>query len=325
MTFNPMPRSEIIRTIEYCYLSEYSSILIVLTDGTALCAHISGPTWGAEGLIPASKECFPLKNHLKVEIHEMYNEHSIYVPLDQIAGISILPYDQEEIEVLGLPRVRRKRDSAYSMLCSDLMVKAKEHSFRIEKEFFVYSIGLERPFKWGDITFTEDTPLYCDWDFLSRTSGGLNSLGAGFIVSFSAGWKKNLWASFRDKVTHKRTTFTQVCAKKDAVVSGFVQFIKFNETVYGKNGHETLLEMESTKWYPGVISTTRVKHKKQLRKVSWALAYFNETSFMFPKNLWERFSQKIRIYGEVVPVAVRTEFGKSRCFLKVRAAAFMHT
>ena len=319
MKFESIPKNEIVRMIEHCYLSGNSSLLIVLIDGTALCAHISGQAWGGKGLIPASEVCFSLKNHLEVEINLMHDEHSVYVPFNQIAGISILPYSQEEIET----REAARSDSAYRKLCHDLMGKAKRHSFKIKRHFVAYGHLFRRPFKWGNISFGNDTPLYCDWDFLSKTCGGLNSLGAGFVVSFSAGWKNSLMASFKNKVKHRRTEIGRICSKKEAVVSGFVQFVKFDETAFAKSEQKAFLEMESAKWCAAVISSTRVKHKKQFRNVSWALAYFNETSFMFPKSLWESFSQEIRIYGEVIPVTVRTELGKKSCFFKVRAAAYI--
>ena len=81
--------------------------------------------------------------------------------------------------------------------------------------------------------------------------------------------------------------------------------------------------MESSTWAPGIISRSKVGDGEELKNMPWSLAYFNEDCFMFPKELWERMSQTIRVYGEIVPVIVDTEFGKKQCFIKVRAAAYL--
>jgi len=326
MKLEPMPPGEIYNVVDHCYKSGYYSLIIILTDGTTFCTTIPGKAWGGgyPGLIPVSKQCFSLPNHLEVEHDQVDKEHSIYIPFNQIAGISTLQYSQEQIKTLGLPISSTYHvGSAYERLFEDFLPKAQRHLFKVERHHPMYRLTIHQPFKWGKISFGGDTPLYCDWDFLSKTSGGLNNLGVGFVVSFSAGWKNSLWRSFKKKVEQTRTELDHVVSKREVTVSGFVQFVKFDKSTQLKSETEGLLEMESERWCSAIISSLKVKHISQLKKVSWTLAYFKEPAFMFPKDLWERFSQEIRVYGEVIPVAVKTEFGEVGCFIKARAAAYI--
>ncbi len=172
-----------------------------------------------------------------------------------------------------------------------------------------------QPVEFGPIEFTADTPIYCDWSYLSRKSGGLNSIGAGFgLVSFSAGWNSSLWSSFRSCVNRTATSIAQV--------------IEGEATVYG---HATLLvgeqvqslEMEGGTWIPIVLTEKKVASRDDLDSTAWLIALIQRDHSTLPLDLWEKVAAPIRFYGEVLPIQLSTEFGSTKVVLKMRAAAHM--
>lgn len=317
-----MKKKDISEAIDYCCslrVGDSRDLFIILIDGTIICSKIPlrrrmkrDKESGKLLLSSLSEYIFLIPNHLKL----MHEQHEIYVPFSQIAGIMPIQYFESRCEVTN---IESHEESVSKLLFLDMLQKARKHSFKIQR-FNVWNMGLSididaEKFKWCDTNFANDTPLYCDWEFLSKTSGGLTSLGAGFALSFSIGWKKSLWSSFKSRVNQTTTELSKVCNKREVTISGYIHLLK-------SPTNKEYLKMENETWTSAIIAQSELKKIEKL-KTQWVLVYFKESSFMFPSDLWDRISQKITVYGEIIPANIETEFGKRKCFLKARAAAYL--
>jgi len=293
------------------------TISIILTDGEVLC-----------GTLPPYPR--PVIEPPPLDTLELYNEEksiSIFVPFGKIAGIAPLPYRQER-EPLPRHRYLYSESPADRVIFDETLRKASVRGFEVRRHPpGVCFLEAREPVCYGEIKFTAETPLYCDWNYLSNKSGGINNLGVGFgLISFSAGWSKSLWTSFNRKVTNRKVSLRKICGRSDATLSGYISFLvnkvksSDEEEIMYK---EETLHMEGVRWLGSVIAEGRVISSKQLGKTSWAIVYFREDSFMFPKSLWEKITDPITLFGEVVNFSFKTEFGDSKCFVKARAAAYI--
>jgi len=329
MRLKTMPKAKILEVVDKLYNAGRYSIVVILTDGQALCGDIPRGVYRIDSeynseLVLASERCFSHPGTLEFYHGEIHNEHSIYVPLEKIAGIAPLSYLQEQIKSNTL----RSGDtyyigSAYKSIFEDSLKKALERGFEVKRHFCVYKLYIHKPhFDWGNIKFTDNTPLYCDWDYFIKKNGELNSLGVGFGVSFSAGWSKSLWSSFQSKIAKTEVSLEEVCNRSEVTLLGYVSFLVHRSNEHSLSEEETL-SMEGTDWIGAVITRNKIMSIEQLKGTIWAICYFRKDSFMFPQNLWEKFAEPIKIFGEVVPAPFITEFGKANCFVKARAAAYI--
>ena len=322
-----MAASDVTKLVREAYKTEKLYLIIVLTDGTAFCGKL--PTLFREPCDVKKSIASETENnrngYLTIENTQVYKEYLVYIPLAKIAGVSYFGFSQNYTEKKTGPPVSGQFliGSAKEKLFEDVLNKARIQSFGIKKIHLCYRLAVHRPITWGKITFNNETPLYCDWNFLNITSGGLSSLGASFVVGFSAGWKKSLWGVFRKKVSETQVKFDKIHAKQEVTVSGFVRFLEFPNSTSSLEKTSNFLEMEGEKWCCAIISNKEIKKKKQINDTLWAMGYFRQDAFMYPKDLWDKFSQEIKIYGEVVPANLKTEFGLRSYFIKARAAAFI--
>ena len=223
MRLKTMPKAKILEVVDKLYNAGRYSIVVILTDGQALCGDIPRGVYRIDSeynseLVLASERCFSHPGTLEFFYGEIHNEHSIYVPLEKIAGIAPLSYLQEQIKSNTL----RSGDtyyigSAYKSIFEDSLKKALERGFEVKRHFYGYKpLYIHKPhFDWGNIRFADNTPLYCDWDYFIKKNGGLNSLGVGFGVSFSAGWSKSLWSSFQSKIAKTEVSLEEVCNRSE--------------------------------------------------------------------------------------------------------------
>lgn len=57
---------------------------------------------------------------------------------------------------------------------------------------------------------------------------------------------------------------------------------------------------------------------------SWCLALAkSDTAMLWPREYWDSLDAPLRFYGEVVHSNTHTQFGDTKCLLKVRAIAHL--
>lgn len=187
MNLQTMPRKEIEKTVVSLYNSYMERVVIVLDNCESLVGDIRKKAIRSDGVyVSASEACFSVPDTLELEYNHP-REHSIFVPVDRITGIAEFHYEQDlSYDPAEWGKPREIGDSFYRILCSESLERAKRNGFLVEYHEYdsVYSL-FEEPvtIRWGGITFTQDTPLYCGWEYLVRKSGGINSLGFGFGLS----------------------------------------------------------------------------------------------------------------------------------------------
>lgn len=316
MELKNMPKNEIYSTIDFCYLNNRYNIQIILTNGMVLLGSIPVKSWtiSESNPITAKERCFK-KECLELYYTKIFNEQSIYVPIHMISGISIINYDQKKVPATQDSNLVA---SLYDLMFEELLKKAELLNLATERYFYQYSLKTTKPFLWGELSFKGEAALYSDWGYLSNISGGINSVGAGVgIISLSAGWDKSLWAVFKNKMDQKSLNIKFADEYKDGIIEGYVNFIERYELPDFEKVVDRI-EMEGTKWLPAIVSENNIKHAKDFQNCNWCVAFFKEECMMLPLNAWEQISQKLRIYGEIIPFSISTEFGVSKFFLKVR-------
>ena len=225
MNLTPMEKFKIFEAIDYCYQTQKYSIQLTLTDGKTVSGNIpcQVSTFTLESrkeFIPPSKSrCF-LHNSLIIYYGRTFNEHSVYIPLEIIAGISIIDFEEDEIELDLEPSYSTDTNlSVNDYMFKDLISYAKKHKLKIEPHHYQYSLFLTKPFSWGDLSYKADVALYADWNYLENISGGVNSLGAGIgVFSLSGGWTKSLWSQFKNKTTQKSKDICKISNESEVVI-----------------------------------------------------------------------------------------------------------
>lgn len=332
MNFLPLPEEKIIEAVDRLYKDNIRALSIILTDGTTLWGPIPCETYRAGvGLEPVSELCFARAGYFELYYDKPYKEKAVFIPLREIGGISPLSCTQLmgkrlTLRSIGryLSRSRLFDDSALELMFRCLWKKAIRRGYPTKRYGpFMYTLPMEKPFRWEYINFLRDTPLYCDWDYLSKKNGGLNSLGVGFVASISAGWSKSLWSSFKKKVESTLVAYEHACSLQEVSLKGFPVFLTVRKSKSLSDITEEVLKMEGSKWYATIFSSEKVRNFKHLTNIEWIPIYFKEDSLMLPKDLWEKLSQPIRVFGDIVTAATKTQFGEVSCFVKARAAAFL--
>ena len=292
-------------------LNKYYTIQITLIDGKTVLGEI----------IPKSSHS---DNYIILEFTEQFNEHSIFIPLDTIAGINYINYQEDTIDDdIKYINNLSKKSSNYYML-EDLFVYAHKMNLKIKHHICAYNMISSKPFAWGDLSYLSDTALYADWNYLQIVSGGINALGAGIaIFSLSSGWTESLWSQFKKKVKQNSVDICKINTENEAVVKGYISFVKHYSTPHSLESSIDSIEMEGSKWIPAIISTKKIINNSDIKTNSWTLVYLKEDGLMFPLKAWDRISNPINVYCEVVHVTISTEFGTTPFYLKARCAAYI--
>jgi hypothetical protein len=300
----PLARDQLAAALDEISDGGGSWATIVLTDGTALPARIS-----PHGVLSGDR--------LVLEDNRTFSEHTISVPADRVAGVSPFAFRQTYTEQRFRRKVRKQPPSADDWLYRALTENAERAGLSVEFTSVLYRLPHERPIRWGGIEFRTDTPLYCDWQFLARAAGGINNVGVGFVVSVSAGWSKSLMSSFRKTVARTTEPLAMVCQHHEPACRGHVNLLA------GAGDDHDGLSMEGARWLPAIMTERPVADGRVDRSGAWTLAYFREDGFMLPHALWDKLSQPIRVFGDVISTPAMTDYGAVSCFVKVRAAAFL--
>lgn len=330
MILAPMDQTEILETIDYCYRMKQYTIQIVLVDGKTVSGKIPCQVYtytnktGSRSVSSSKERCF-LDNALIIYYGKVFHEHSIYIPLDSIAGISIIDYEEEEIVLDSESRILPATNmSINDYMFEDLFSYASKKHLKIKPHLYLYSLRVSKPFAWGDLSYKADVALYADWSYLENTSGGINALGAGVgIVSLSSGFTKSLWSQFRNKVKQKSIEICKISNESEIVVQGCITFIEYYPDFPVLRSAIDMVEMEGGRWLPAIISNKRINNISDINNCKWALLYLRDDGLMFPQKAWERISDPINVFCEVVHTSVITEFGTTPFYLKARCAAYI--
>lgn len=336
MTLIPMPETQIFEFIDACFLNKKYTIQITLIDGKTFLGTIPSqvtifkPATNEEVKPSSSERCF-LNDCLIIDHNEVFNEHSIYIPLDIIAGISSICYHEKTLKSNSDIDVDFLKDnlnysnvSIRQYMFQDLLTYAIKLKLKVVRHHLLYSLGQFRPIVWGDLSYKSDTALYADWHYLQNISGGVNALGVGIgVFSLSSGWSDSLWNQFKKKVKQKNIDICEINTENEAVVKGYISFVKRYSTPHSIESSIDFIEMEGSKWIPAIISAERIVNTSDIKTNIWTLIYLKEDGLMFPLNAWDKISNPITVYCEVIHITISTEFGTIPFYLKARCAAYI--
>jgi hypothetical protein len=249
------------------------------------------------------------------------DESRFEIPSAKIAGVlslefveSIGPFEGKE-GVLHDRNVHSRFEKLFFKYIRANGVEVREGQGQRQQQQQQQQVAQQQQIRIASLKFSRDTAVYCDWSYLAqRAGGGLKSIGVGLPgLSFSAGWNSTLWQSFRARVIASVVPLEEAPARDEVCVSAYMTLLT--------GSHSQNLEMEGSSWCPVLLTTEKVTKYTDVLNRSWLLAYLREDCFMLPKDLWELIVDPIQIYGEMIAAEIGTEFGMSKSFFKVRAAA----
>lgn len=327
----PMPASAIADAVAAADETGAAAVGLVLRDGTSLAGIVpvdaevlpSGSESAARSVPASETSRVPLAiaphGHLTLRSVRLNYYDDILVPVDEIAGVYPISVDQAIVRRAEIdPRDWAR--SAVDLLAETSAERARSRGLRVERTAWAqWRLSHEGPIRWGPVEFRDDAPLYCDWTFLTQRAGGVRSIGAGFIVSASAGWSNSLWSAFQKLVVSDLRSLSIVCQYKEVGVAGYVRFLHAGD----EDPDQLSIGMDGTQWDPAVITARRPSEKGIVGAGSWVLAYFRRDALMVPHDLWSRTTQATHVWGDVYPSKIMTEFGAVSCFLKARAGAYL--
>ncbi len=306
--------------------------------------------------VEASECCYTNDAIILVD-ERPFEEKDFYIPFDKIAGISATEFEQESIDYDLLKEYRDifeeeitdKIDTSLKLfrgiisqdekeeigrileqqgiyhndkcfidaMMDDLFSKCQKKGFRIDrKNGFHYSLCTDI-FAWGELKFKRVYPMYTDWDYLSRVSGGINSIGGGFVVSGSVAWEKSLY-SVRKRIMKKRIkSLSDIDKTKEdtVIIGGYIDHVYIKKGKKKKTSH---VQMEGFNWFPVIISEEPIRDENDLVGRNWCVGYMRESCMQVPKLAFEETQTPLRIQGELMPMSVKTPFGESDIVIKIR-------
>lgn len=294
------------------YLSDDSSdtrdmvdIMMITTGGTVL--------YGSLPTNQLSPDVYP-----EYRLQPFGKRSPLLIPSTKVAGIRPLTVQQKSIsdenEISSLPPLIQQLKKATIERADEVeYINTVDEVSPVGKHY-----GAPVPdFNWNDIEFTDDTPLYCDWNYLTRKEGGLESLGAGALgFSLSAGWNESLWSSFNDIIENKQVQIGEEPGKSEVTLSGYIGLLSIDDNYVTKN-------MEGEDWIGGIISNEIIDGIDQFEDSNLSIVMFRKDSFMFPIDLWSDINNEVSVYGDVMNVSFNTGFSEADCFIKARAAAYI--
>lgn len=296
-------------------ISDRKCIILILIDGVSLCGYMGGLSQHKNMI---SENDVEYEYYLKLFYSVDDGDLVVFVPLNYIAGISLISYEQfSKIIVSKVPYFDE-------YVLQDLLIKNDSYGFPVTRSEKRDIVPTTTAFVRSEIRFRENTPLYSDWAYLQRTSGGWNNLGLSTpIAGVSAGWEKSLWSLFNKRTTRILSGYDEACTKSELTITGFVSIFERQPSPGGPRVVHEEIEMEGVPWIAAAVCSLKAESIDDLRSNPWLLLYLRRDGFMFPMQLWKDIEQPINIFAEVIPVATITEAGEQPCFLKARAIAFV--
>jgi len=167
-----------------------------------------------------------------------------------------------------------------------------------------------------EIRFNKDKALYHDPDYFQSIAGGFNNIGFGSTVaSVSVGWSRSLRSFQMEKVRGPITSIDSVCTEEEALLVGYALFSPSYQD-HIQEGIQESLNMHGARWIPAIICTDKAHFLNDTQSSQWAIAYFREDNLSMPLAWYERLSQPVNIFGDVLrfPMATRS------CIVQARVA-----
>lgn len=156
-----------------------------------------------------------------------------------------------------------------------------------------------------------DKPLYVDWNWLHRASGGIRSIGGGFIVSGSVGWENSLFSFFWNKLNRLHRLTGQDIAKGD-IPSEFCLKATSVRLYINKKWR---LQMEGEDWFKG---------KSVLEDETVLPCYFKAgDSFLYPLKWLNMIPGPFTLWGDMMPAGryLQVMGVRKPYFIRVRGMA----
>ncbi|MCR5566318.1 MAG: hypothetical protein K6F61_05665 [Clostridiales bacterium] len=363
MDYEAMNCNELKQTIDYVYMSNNNYVLIItLVDGNTICGCLPSRT---DNGMNSTKRCYN-KNALIIPCGETCE---CYIPLKEIAGVSLLPYSQKEEDVdpfsmQAFNTIRNKRKSNQGrqsinvrgklkaerikthdyfreQIQADLLDKSKQYGLRIihrdtngrfaslhvvSSDDYSHRINAlaNAQFKFtttkkltcGELKAGNNYPIYADWDYISRMSGGIRSIGGGVGFSGSVGWDKTLYGQ-REKMMDKGATLLEninPSVKDPIVVQTYIEVIH-----EGKDGRKIPYKIiEGDECIPVLIFVRKVDKWEELKSKEWCVGYLKKRFLGLSVSAFKSINHVIKIQGEVMPISNEISLGKCEYTIMIR-------
>ncbi len=282
----------------------------------------AGSTQAAITLINGRNILFPLGDDwegtsgIQARVTKPTERIDICVPYEEIAGI--LPYGLSEQVAEGSVSLGEVVAEPVSLMAFDELAETGEADNLYVLRTAIFRLrSAPQKIVIGDANDGRDTDLYFDWDYISRTSGGITSIGASWGPGASLGFERKLATKARAKVDGPGTLMAEACDHGDELrLFGFADFFESPEGT--DNRHANLdVSFEGEDWLPAILTPG----PPQASIVEpWVFAYFRPKGLILPVRGWERRTRPARFFGNVVHDEIDTDFGKRACYFLVRAA-----
>jgi len=237
-------------------------------------------------------------------------------------------------EFVAAGKVRKRIDSLQAIVDRDLEGCNFAHLMDVarSKGFLVVVAGYDVDVtgfrsvaagftKFEDVKFLDDTLIYADWNYFSRIIGGVNSVGIYFsAIGASAGVQLRLADECMKSFERPHSRIDGICRTSEAVVRAYVTFFEVAGAAVG-TPNPMSLQMDGTTWHAALVSTDRINDASEVASSVWALAYFREDGFLVDEVLWDKISQPVLLFGDVMPATISTHVGQVSCSVYVRSAA----
>jgi len=154
----------------------------------------------------------------------------------------------------------------------------------------------------------KNKPLYIDWDWLYRISGGINSLGLGIVISGSVGWEKSLFKIFIEKMNNLNTL--QLAEINSYSKSDEFCIITPNINICYDDSQNNLF-MEGHEWIKGYCN---------LGNDIIPLFFKINDTFLYPIEMIGKIPVKFKIWAEKLPTTNEIIINeiKKNYFIKIR-------
>jgi hypothetical protein len=259
----------------------------------------------------------------------------VYVPLTEIAGAFPFRFHERTTRLTPLPDDPRAQfldnllwgsaspppSELRALLLRRALDVARAHSYEVVVSHPTYYPRHLGPLVWRDVILEGESPVYCDWDYFRTREGGINNIGAGFVVSASVGWERSLWRKLREALSRRARALGDVCQTSEAVVHGMLDVVHRVQPGGLIPSPPETVEMEGTDWVAMLVVQDRAIATSDLGRANSCLAFFKRSCFLFPFEHVERISSTLTIYAEVVAADVEIGGQRRQCFLRARAAA----
>jgi hypothetical protein len=219
--------------------------------------------------------------------------HFMRVPAEYIAGFRPLVWTRESLSALSLKNVP-----------NPLATRLESHNLRVAKKYNIEVLGYCEKALSKDgippdgIRFTQDELIYVDWEFLSRSLGGLLTIGVNLgLVSGQVERQTTLYSIAHDRL-------------KTGTIERFQQWRKSHATPGEQRvaGYLYMPDQETTTEIEGkaCLVALCVEQRDGSLKQGFMPVILKRESLTYPGELLDCIASPLVFYGEVrqIPVSV---------------------